>query len=320
MISFRYHIVSIVAVFLALAVGIVLGSGPLRGETDTSLVAQAEADRKAKAELRDQITALEAGNDFTDGFAAQVAPRVLADRLDGRTVTMLVLPGADESTLTSLTEVVETAGGTVGGSVQVTEGLVDVSNKQLVDELSNQLLDGAQDVTVAEGAGTYERLGAMLGRAIATTEDGGAPLDDTANSILAGLSTADLLAAPDDRLQRGSLVLVVGGTGPGAAAAGQGSEAVVTSLVAAIDQGSDGVVVAGPVAAAREAGVVQAVRSEAAVAGEVSTVDTLDRTAGQVVTVLALAQQAQGVAGHYGSVDAPDGAAPGAGGEEPAEG
>ena len=32
MIDFRYHIVSIVSIFMALAVGIVLGAGPLEGE------------------------------------------------------------------------------------------------------------------------------------------------------------------------------------------------------------------------------------------------------------------------------------------------
>ena len=40
MISFRYHIVSIVSVFLALAVGIALGGGPLKGEVDNTLVDQ----------------------------------------------------------------------------------------------------------------------------------------------------------------------------------------------------------------------------------------------------------------------------------------
>jgi hypothetical protein len=45
-------------------------------------------------------------------------------------------------------------------------------------------------------------------------------------------------------------------------------------------------------------------------AQEVSTVDTLDRVAGQVVAVMALAEQAGGSAGHYGSVDAADGVMP----------
>ena len=310
MISFRYHIVSIVSVFLALAVGVALGGGPLKGEVDNTLVEQVEADRRAKADLRAQIAALGAGNAFSDDFATRVAPELVGGSLEGRPVTLLVLPGAEETAVTSLTELVETAGGSVGGTIRAGDGLVDVSNKQLVDELGSQLLDGVNDVTVAEEAGTYERLGAILARAVATDEDGGVAVDDSANSILSGLSTADLMSPAGDLARRGSLVLVVSGPGPDESDEREGSSAVVTALVDAMDEATDGVVVVGPIAAARSGGVVEAVRREVVTAQEVSTVDTLDRTAGQVVAIMALAEQAAGEAGHYGSVDAADGVMP----------
>jgi hypothetical protein len=309
LISFRYHIVSIVSVFLALAVGVALGGGPLKGEVDNTLVEQVEADRKAKADLRSQITGLGAGNAYTDDYAARTAGDLIAGSLDGRVVTLLVLPGAEESTIASLTELVETAGASVGGTIRAGEGLVDVGNKQLVDELGSQLLEGVNDVTVPEEAGTYERLGAVLARAVATDEDGGASVDDTASSILSGLSTADLMSPAGDLKRRGSLVLVIGGPGSDDAEKREGAGSVVTALVDAIDEATDGVVVAGPIAAAR-AGVVQAVRRKVVTAREVSTVDTLDRVAGHVVAVMALEEQARGGAGHYGSVDASDGVLP----------
>ena len=310
MISFRYHIVSIVSVFLALAVGVALGGGPLKGEVDNTLVEQVEADRRAKADLRAQIAALGAGNAFSDDFATRVAPELVGGALEGRPVTLLVLPGAEETAVTSLTELVEAAGGSVGGTIRAGDGLVDVGNKQLVDELGSQLLDGVNDVTVAEEAGTYERLGAILARAVATDEDGGVAVDDSANSILSGLSTADLMSPAGDLARRGSLVLVVSGPGPDESDEREGSSAVVTALVDAMDGATDGVVVVGPIAAARSGGVVEAVRREVGTAQEVSTVDTLDRAAGQVVAILALAEQARGEAGHYGSVDAADGVMP----------
>ena len=40
MIDFRYHLVSIVSIFLALAVGIVLGAGPLQGQIGDTLTAE----------------------------------------------------------------------------------------------------------------------------------------------------------------------------------------------------------------------------------------------------------------------------------------
>jgi hypothetical protein len=320
-ISFRYHIVSIVSVFLALAVGVALGGGPLKGEVDNTLVEQVEADRKAKADLRAQISALGAANGFTDDYAAGTAPDLVGGALDGRAVTLLVLPGAEESAISSLTGLVETAGGSVGGTIRAGEGLLDVGNKQLVDELGSQLLDGVNDVTVPEDAGTYERLGAILARAVATDEDGGAPVDDAANSILSGLSTADLMSPAGDLNRRGSLVLVVSGAGSDDTDVREAASAVVTALVDAMDESTDGVVVAGPIAAARAGDVIDSVRREVVTAREVSTVDTLERVAGQVVSVMALAEQAAGGAGHYGSVDAADGVMPAAGApeEEPAD-
>lgn len=318
MISFRYHIVSIVSVFLALAVGVALGGGPLKGEVDNTLVEQVEADRKAKAELRAQVSALGAANDFTDDYAAATAAELVGGDLDGRAVTLLVLPGAEEAVTSSLTELVETAGGTVAGTIRAGEGLLDVGNKQLVDELGSQLLDGLNDVTVPEDAGTYERLGAILARAVATDEDGGAAVDDAANSILSGLSTADLMSPAGDLDRRGSLVLVVTGAGSDDTDTREAGSAVVTALVDAMDESTDGVVVAGPIAAARAGDVIDSVRREVVTAREVSTVDTLDRVAGQVVTVMALAEQAAGGAGHYGSVDAADGVMPTAGTAEEA--
>lgn len=312
MISFRYHIVSIVSVFLALAIGVALGGGPLQGEVDDTLVKQVEADRAAKTDLRGDIAALRSGNDFTDAFAANVAPGLIGDTLTGRPVTLVVLPGAQESVITSITALIGEARGTVGGTVRVGEDLLSVSNKQLVDELGSQLLDGTPDVTVADDASGYARMGALLARAVATDEDGGAAVDDAGTSILSGLSTANLLSAEGEMDRRGSLVLFITGPASGSSDERKGANSIVASLVKAIDVETDGVVVAGPTSSARADGLIDAVRTDVIAARDVSTVDALDRIAGHVVVVMALAQQAAGKSGHYGAVDAADGALPGA--------
>ena len=312
MISFRYHIVSIVSVFLALAVGVALGGGPLKGEVDNTLVEQVENDREVKSDLQDEIAALRSGNKFTDAFAVTVAPSLLANSLAGRPVTLMVLPGAQQSAVTSVAELVEVAGGSVGGTLRVGEDMVDVSNKQLVDELGTQLLDGAPDVDVADDASGYERMGALLARAVGTEKNAGAQVDEVANGILSGLSTAGLMSPEGDLDRRGSLVVFLAGPGTGSSEEKQGANTIVGSLAKAIDVGTDGVVVAGPIASAREDGLVEAIRRDVVAAREVSTVDSLGRTAGEVVTVMALAGQAADVAGHYGAVDAADGAMPGA--------
>lgn len=313
MISFRYHIVTIVSVFLALAVGVALGGGPLKGEVDNTLVEQVENDRKAKAELQAEIAALRSGNQFTDEFAATVAPGLLGSSLQGRTVTMMVLPSAHQADVTAVSELVQVAGGEVASTLRVGEDLVDPSSKQLVDELGTQLLDGAPGVDVADDSSAYERMGALVARAVGTEEDPGARVDGAANGIISGLSTAGLMSPEGEPAVRGSLVVFVAGAGgDGSSEEKQGANTIVVALARAIDEDTDGVVIAGPVASAREDGLIEAVRQDVAAAREVSTVDTLGRTAGQVVTVLALAGQVRGETGHYGSVDAADGALPGA--------
>lgn len=313
MISFRYHIVSIVSVFLALAVGVALGGGPLNREVDNTLVEQVQADRTRKAELRAQIAALSATNEFGDAFADTVAPGLVNGILEDRAVTFLVLPGAQQTEVSALGEMVQVAGGTVGGTVRIGDALLDVENRQLVDELGAQLLDGANGVSVPADASGYEQLGALLARAVGTDEPGGAPVDGTADSILAGLGTAGLLSTGEDLKRRGDLVVVVAGSGQGEQQEEQGASTIVTTLMNAVDAGTGGVVVAGPVPSARGVGIVRAIRDDVVAARDVSTVDVLGRSAARVVVVMALAGQANDQTGHFGAVDAADGAMPGAG-------
>ena len=61
MIDFRYHLVSIVSIFLALAVGIVLGAGPLKGELGNTLNKEVAGLRQDKADLNKQLQEASAG-------------------------------------------------------------------------------------------------------------------------------------------------------------------------------------------------------------------------------------------------------------------
>ena len=314
MISFRYHIVSIVSVFLALAIGVALGGGPLKGEVDNTLVDQVQSDRMEKTQLQAQIAALKAGNTFNDEFAKGVAPTLIGGTLRGRVVTLVVLPTASQADVSGLTEQIGTAGGTVGATLRVGDQLIDAGSKQLVDELGSQLESQAKDLSIPPDDSPYERIGALIARAFGTTEDGGAAPDGATSGILAGLNTTKLLSVEGKVNRRGSLVLFVAGPGQGTAQEKQGAGTIVTALATAADAATDGVVVAGPIPSARPGGVVKAVRDDVAAARDVSTVDVLGRTAGQVVTVMALAGQAAGQTGQYGAVDAADGAMPGANG------
>ena len=311
MITFRYHVVSLVAVILALAVGIALGGGPLQrtGDDDAAIDDESQTLVSTQAEL-DLLLDSAA---FADAYADQTADALVRDGLDGRAITLLTLPGADDAHVDRLAEMIGRAGGSVTARAAMGEKLLDVSNRQLVSELATQMADSAgNDVDLPAGVSGYEQLGQLLAHALVSGRTGGEPLDAAGESILAGLDTAELLTVTGKVGDRGSLVVVVAGEPFGGPDEREGAGSILSSLTVALDSRSDGLVVAGPVASSAEGGLVDTVRADPTAANEVSTVDAVDRTAGAVVTVLALRAEAAGRSGHYGTGAAGDGAVPGA--------
>ncbi|MDQ3165954.1 MAG: copper transporter [Actinomycetota bacterium] len=310
MIDFRYHLISIVAIFLALAVGIALGAGPLKGGLDQQLVNQAEQDREDKVALRAELDQLGLTAGFQDDFAQAVAPDLLDSRLEGRTVAVVLLPGADPDIAAALADDAAEAGGTVTGTIQVQPGLVDPQNRQVAEGLATSVLDGVSGGPDIAGASSYQLVGYSLARGFLSTRPQGAPVDVAAQTAAASYREAGYVTTERDVQRRAGLAVVITAE-PEQFEPGQ--DELVTTLVQAMDAASGGVVVAGSASSGVEGGYVQVIRSSD-VAQEVSTVDVADTAAGRVATVLALAEQAAGRAGQYGSADAADGALPGTAG------
>src|SRR5690606_17305519 len=242
MMTFRYHIVTIVSVFLALAIGIAIGGGPLKGEVDNSLVTQVENDRRTIAALEGQLAGAETASEFNDAVATTLAPRVLRDQLAGHGVAVVSLPGADPATVAALGERVTDAGGEVVGNYRIAAGLLDAEQQPLVEDLAGRLVGGAPDLAPLADASGYEQAGALVARAIATAEDTPAEVAGPASACLAGLSTAGLFTAGGTPTARGDLVLVVAGPTvmenlPDGAGAG------LAALADAVSEGAGGVVV-----------------------------------------------------------------------------
>ena len=78
MISFRYHLVSLVAVFLALALGIVVGTTALNGPITTDLRKQVNTLRSDRTTLANQVKALQARVDDSEQFAATYGSQLVA--------------------------------------------------------------------------------------------------------------------------------------------------------------------------------------------------------------------------------------------------
>ena len=125
MIDFRYHLVSLVSVFLALAVGIVLGAGPLKGAIGDTLSSQVDQLRVEKATLRVELDTAQGAVDNRDTFAQAVLPALVRNQLGGGTVLVVTLPGADTDAVKSLTTSLQAAGARVTGRIDIKDAWSD---------------------------------------------------------------------------------------------------------------------------------------------------------------------------------------------------
>jgi hypothetical protein len=309
-ISFRYHLVSIAAVFLALAVGVVLGSA---GVSDRLLSAVShEADNLAGQvqTLRAERDGLAAGQRASDEFARRVGPAAVRGLLQGSSVT-LVTTGADPADRDAVVALLQQAGATVGGEVALTPAVGDPARGDQLRELTAQLLPTGAQLPAATDTGSLVG-GLLSGVVLAPTGQPGQPITaQQADAVLAGLAAAGFVA-PGTRPQPGNVVLVLTGGALQGVDAGDAA-AVVARLAAQLDHAGGGAVLAGRTGSADATGAVGVARADPGIVQRISTVDDVQTGAGQVSAVLALREQLDGRAGSYGtSATATGGAAPAA--------
>ena len=275
MITFRHHLVSLVAVFLALAVGIALGGGPL------SEVGR--PDDAAATSPVDEATRRTA--DFGNEFAEAAAPRLYAAGLAGRPVAVLAMPGAADLTISALTEQIGIAGAGVAGIFNAQPDLVDPSQKALVDNLGAQLVTQLADPRLDAEASTYVRIGQLIALAIATEQEDSAKPDEVALSIRDSLASGSLLTSAENA-RLSPLVLVVLPPGEEGNPDDAPTRAVLSGLINGLASRAVGVVTVGDTASAED-GELAAVRS-VKVPGPIITVDGVETVLGQVTSVLGL--------------------------------
>jgi hypothetical protein len=310
-ISLRYHVVSIAAVFLALAVGVVLGSA---GVSDRLLAAVSnEADDLAGQvqTLRAERDGLAAGQRASDEFARRVGPAAVRGLLQGSGVT-LVTSAADAADRDAVLALLQQAGASVGGEVALTPAVGDPARADQLRELTAELLPTGAQLPAATDTGSL--VGGLLGGIVlaATPQQGGQPIvAQQADAVLAGLAAAGFVA-PGTRPQPGNVVLVLTGGALQGVDAGDAA-AVVARLAAQLDHAGGGAVLAGRTGSADATGAVGVARADPGIVQRISTVDDVQTGAGQVSAVLALREQLDGRAGSYGtSATATGGAAPAA--------
>jgi hypothetical protein len=289
-INFRYHLVSIAAILIALAAGVALGSGPLE-ETGDSLRGTGTG-----------YTVDPAVASFESGFADRTASGLLTDKLKGQTVVVLTVPGASPSEVAGVTSDLQLAGASVTGQVELSSTVLDSASRQFAEGVATQ---SAGDVpAVAEATDSYDRIGAALARAFMADE--AADVDPTATTIRSAFTEGDLVTLSRAPKKLATLAVLVAGPVRGGV---EDQSTVIAALAGAINETGQGIVVSGPASSSTDGGAVKAVRdSEFATA--VSTVDVTDSAAGRITTVLAAASQVGGQPGAWGTSRSTGGALP----------
>ncbi|NHA67790.1 copper transporter [Phycicoccus flavus] len=311
MIDFRYHIVSIVSIFLALAVGIVLGAGPLQGEIGSTLQGEIASLRDDKAELNSQVATGRTELEQRDAFLAAISPRVVAGALEGRTVAVVVLPGADASVGESVVTAVGDAGGRVASTTSVAADWV--STDPTVEAARNEAVQQAAatsgvDLSGAQGPPRDALLAELLTRSAPAGDSG--PDDTTARAGLAVLADAGLLSEDAEQFTRGELVVVVSGAvSDGDEQARTAAAEAWVTLTRALDTRSRGAVLAADVGSESDGvSVLTTLRGDSDATASVSTVDDAADPMGTASVVFALREQDGGSSGQYGLAPGADAA------------
>lgn len=300
MINFRFHLVSLVAVFLALALGVMMGATVIDRAIVNGLEARISTVGDRADRTRDENLALKARLDLLEGYADQALPLLVGERLKGVPVAVVAIRGIDEAAVRQTADVLRGGGAVVHGVVWLEPPLAlpDVSAEIKLGEV---LGDPFQ-----KGADLRRSAIESLGRRLAIGPE--APRNQPgATDLLLGMGTAGFLAfdamggefEPARYPFPGSRVLVIDGT--------QGKlrpDVVSMPLIRAL-QVAGAMVVLGEVfreaeSAPARGAIVAGVRDDQALATRVATVDDVEQPQGRAALALALDELGRGQAGHYG--------------------
>jgi hypothetical protein len=289
-ISFRYHVVSIVAVFLALALGIVVGTTALNGPITTDLRNKVDALNKDRAADAQQEQLLQQQVNTGSQFAGTYASKIVGGSLTGEQVIMISMPGASSAIKTGVQKEVTAAGGTFSGRIQLTGDYTDPKRANDILSLAKQVQPIGLTYPVTDDAGT---LGGKL-LAYVLSGDG---LQSDISAALSALAAAQMLKVESSDVTPAQIIVVVSsGSLPANDPGGQSQLQLVTQLQMA----GCHTLVAGDTPSSTPGGLVALVRSGPD-KNTVSTVDDADTLVGQVTSVLALAEVAAGKSGAYGT-------------------
>lgn len=286
MITLRHHIISLAAVFLALAIGVVLGSGVLNDTMRSGVSEGKAALQKQAGSLTDEKDTLAGRLEAADQFDAQISGRVVRDALAGKSVVVFRTPDASDGDVGALVGLVGQAGGTVTGTVGLTDAFVDAADAEKLRSVVNSPIVPAGTQLNTALLDQSSQAGDLVGLAVLINRDPKiAPVDDPARDTVLG-ALRDTGFITYDRVTAADTALVITG---GALADDAGNRGLtVARFAAGLAPHGSGTVLAGRDGSAGGVSAVAVTRNDAAIAGAVTTVDDIGTVSGRITTILAL--------------------------------
>jgi hypothetical protein len=301
MIDFRYHLVSLVAVFLALSLGLLLGSTVLRPYVAKTLQAASKTEQRQIETYLAQKQQLQAQISTENQFAQANAPVLLHQLLPGERVVLVLAPGAPDSVTSGVTQMLGISGAVVTGQVQVQPSYFDIS--PAASQKLTQVATAAAPPTLNLAGSAQDKASELIANMVMTKDQPGQPIagvrDPSTATALQALAGGGFISTSGQPWDRATLaVVIVSATPPAADDSNPQSQALVT-LAQQLNLQGQGTVVAGSIAGSASGSAIDVMRSGGR-QGHLSSVDNADFAIGQIVVVQALAAQMGGKSGSFG--------------------
>lgn len=287
MINFRYHVVSLVAVFLALSMGVIFGASFIDQQIVKLLEDRQDNQEKTIGELRRDFNRLQDEADQYQLFVSGAQVELLRNRLPDRRVVILGFESTSSGTFDAAVSALRATRAKLDGVFTLSERLdlsSDVNRRDVAtavettsddaEVLRRTLTDRLSASLVGTEPGFLNRL-IEAGLAQPRPVDG---LTFTRPIELAAADGAVLFLAPEGSSKLSS------------------PEALVLPLAASVSGAGGRLVVGEP--GSEDLKLLPALRSNGAL--RISTVDGVNRPVGQVSLVLALEGSFDGRFGHFG--------------------
>jgi hypothetical protein len=293
-INFRYHVVSLAAVFIALAIGLVVGTAAFNGPAADALDDQVAAMRNDNNKLRDEVEHLTEEAEQEERFATEALPGLIDNRLSGKRVLLVTTTDAGKDYIDGVADALEAvAGAKITGRLAIQKKFVDPANKE-------ELLDLAAETTPAGVTGLpansngVETSAALLAASL-MDHDPAVDVLDRRKVVAAYKEQAYVITSEIN--EPAEAVVVLAGA-PYTEKDADKLNGALKTFVEQFDKTSPIVVAAASTAGAGN--LVATVRGDSNLSKPVSTVDNGGSPQGRAAVLLALAEQVEGRSGHYG--------------------